>query len=151
MNEPSIRLDRQAADIEVEATMTNSTNPDLGRPSLIGRGGRGSLDRRRRVAFVDTGRLEGERGPGCDDILGTISPRMKDAHAATDETPAACTWSSERLPYMILLLVSGSSSWPTFAAVPSRADKFISRFPFKLRMTGMIMTNSSMVLIAFQC
>ena len=64
MNDPSNMLDRQAATIAVEATMTNlelfcisvqydmikikrsySENPDLGRPSLIGRGGRGRLER----------------------------------------------------------------------------------------------------------
>jgi hypothetical protein len=62
MNDPSNMLDRQAAVIAVEATMTNlellcisvqydmskfkraySENPDLGRPSLVGRGGRGRL------------------------------------------------------------------------------------------------------------
>ena len=64
MNDPSNMLDIQAAAIAVEATMTNleslcisiqfymieiersySENPDLGRPSLIGRGGRGRLER----------------------------------------------------------------------------------------------------------
>ena len=94
--------------------------------------------------------MEGAARLGCDAIFGTTSPRINETHAATKDTPVACTWSSERLPNMIVSLASGSSSSPTFAAVPSRADKFISRFPFKFKMTGMIITSSSMVLIAFQ-
>lgn len=43
MNDPRTILDRHAADIAVEATITNSANPLLGRPSLIGSGGLGLL------------------------------------------------------------------------------------------------------------
>lgn len=79
-----------------------------------------------------------------------MNPRMKDTQAATKETTVAWTCSSVRLPKMMLRRALGSSSSPTFAAVPSRAERFISRLPFRLRMTGMIMMSWSTSRIARQ-
>lgn len=49
---------------------------------------------------------------------------------------------------IILRRTEGSSSSPTLAAVPSLADKFISMFPFRLRITGMIIMSWSTSLMA---
>ena len=88
---------------------------------------------------------------GLDVKLGTMRPSKRETHAATKETTVACTCSKDKFPNIIRRRVSGSSSSPTLAAVPNRAERFISRFPLRLRMTGMIMMSSSIVRIAFQC
>ncbi|KAI6103728.1 hypothetical protein EDD16DRAFT_1641115 [Pisolithus croceorrhizus] len=49
---------------------------------------------------------------------------------------------------MMLHLLRGSSRLPMLAAVPSLAERFIPKFPFRLRMTGTIMINSLITLIA---
>ena len=45
----------------------------------------------------------------------------------------------------------GMSRSPMLAAVPRRAERFISMLPLRLRMTGTIAINSLTVVIAFQC
>lgn len=155
MNDPRTILDRQAADIAVDATITNSANPLLGRPSLIGRGGLGLLisckiRRTISVELLDEAGPEGVSAFGFCVILGTIRPSKRETHAATKETTVACTCSKDKFPNIIRCRVSGSSSSPTLAAVPNRAERFISRFPLRLRMTGIIIMSSSIARMAFQ-
>jgi len=90
-------------------------------------------------------------GTGMGPFLGTKRPRIRAIHAAMKETEMVCTWRSARLPRMMDLRTSGSSNSPTFAAVLNRAERFISRFPFRLRTTGMIMMSWSTCCIASQC
>lgn len=93
---------------------------------------------------------EGVFASGFGVKLGTIRPSNSETQAATKETTVACTCSKDKFPKIIRRRVSGSSSSPTLAAVPNRAERFISRLPLRLRMTGMIMMSSSIVRIAFQ-
>ena len=102
---------------------------------------------RRAVAVV----LLARAGTGMGPFLGTKRPRIRATHAAMKETEMVCTWRSARLPRIMDLRASDSSSSPTFAAVLNRAERFISRFPFKLRTTGMIMMSWSTCCMASQC
>jgi hypothetical protein len=72
-----------------------------------------------------------------------MSPRKYDTTAEMNDTTVACTWRSDRLPRMMEFRVAGWSSSPTLAAVPSLADRFISRLPFRLRMTGIMIISWS--------
>jgi hypothetical protein len=81
-------------------------------------------------------------GDGDGDILGGNNPgkireMTEDKHATMNDTTAAWTCSRVRLPRMIVRRVVGSPSSPTFAAVPRRAERFISRLPLRLRTAGM--------------
>lgn len=90
-------------------------------------------------------------GTGMGSFLGTKRPTMRAIHAAMKETEMVCTWRSARLPRIMDLRTSGSSNSPTFAAVLNRAERFISKFPFRLRTTGMIMMSWSTCCMASQC
>ena len=90
-------------------------------------------------------------GAGVGPFLGTKRPRIRAMHAAMKETEMVCTWRSARLPRIMDLRTSGSSNSPTFAAVLNRAERFISRFPFRLRTTGIIMMSWSTCCMASQC
>jgi hypothetical protein len=83
--------------------------------------------------------------------VGITSESRNETFAATNETAAAWTWSKQRLPKMIERREEAESRAPTFAAVPSRAERFISRLPFRLRITGMIIMSSLTRVIARQC
>ena len=63
----------------------------------------------------------------------------KEKEAAMNDTTVAWTWRRVKLPRMMDWRVAGLSSWPILAEVPRRAERFISRFPLRLRTTGMIM------------
>lgn len=82
---------------------------------------------------------------------GIILPNANATTAATNDTTVACTCRRVRLPRMIDRRIFGRSSSPILAAVLSRADRFISRFPFRLRTTGIIIISSSTRDIALQC
>jgi len=90
---------------------------------------------------------DGSEGVGGS---GTASPTRKAKQVATKDTTVACTWSKMRFPMTISLLTPSASVAPVLAAVPSRAERFISRFPLRLRITGMRMTSSSIRLMGFQ-
>lgn len=62
-------------------------------------------------------------------------------HAATKETTVAWTWRRERLPTIMDRRTAGSSRSPTLAAVLRRAERFISRLPFRFMTTGMMMMS----------
>ena len=75
---------------------------------------------------------------------------MTATKAATQATTVAWTWRRDKFPRMILRRCLGSSSSPILAAVPSLAERFISRFPLRFMMTGTMMMSSPIVLMAFQ-
>ena len=83
-------------------------------------------------------------------FCGTNLPRMRAVHDAMKDTEIAWTCNSERLPMIMERRTDGSSSSPMLAAVPRRADRFISRFPFRFRRTGMIIMSWSTSRIARQ-
>ena len=158
MNEPSRAAERQAADMaEDVSTMnlynetsegwkmivkgTHSLNPDFG-PPADGSVGRGLLGE-----CVSGGKGSEESPP----TPGMILLRRKETQAAINETTAAWTWSSARLPKMRAFRTDGMSRSPRLDAVPRRAERFISMFPLRLRMTGTIAINSLTRVIAFQC
>ena len=73
--------------------------------------------------------------------MGAVHDGMKD-------TDIVWTCNNERLPMIMERRTDGSSRSPMFAAVPSRADRFMSRVPCRFRTTGMIMMNWSTSRIA---
>jgi hypothetical protein len=81
---------------------------------------------------------------------GTILPRIRETQAATKETEIAWTCSNVQFPSSMARMTLGSSSSPILAAVESRAERFISRFPWRLRTVGMIIINWSTCSIASQ-
>ena len=84
--------------------------------------------------------IVGEPLMGMRVFCGTNRPRMRAVHDAMKDPDIAWACNSERLPMIIeRRTYDGSSSSPMLAAVPSRADRFISRFPF--RTTGMIIMS----------
>lgn len=164
MNEPSRIAERQAADMaEDVSTMnlcnetsegwkiavadTHSLNPDFRTPA-DGSVGRGLLSEGPSPAIRASG------GKGSEDSSPTpwmILLRRKETQAAMNETTAAWTWSRARLPKMRAFRTDGMSRSPRLDAVPSRAERFISMLPLRLRMTGTIAINSLTLVIAFQC
>ena len=75
-------------------------------------------------------------------FCGMNLPRMRAVHDAMKDTDIAWTCNDERLLMIMEQRTNGSLRSPMLAAVPSRADRFISRFHFRSRMTGMIVMSS---------
>jgi hypothetical protein len=162
MKDPRKALERQAAVIDDAETMANltwvnkvymigivtySAHPDkMWSPLGIGCGRNGF---RGKTVSLPSKIFEGDGTEGG--CLGRAKPNKNEKQVAIKETTIAWTCNRMRLPRMIARRDSGLSSSPMFAAVPRRADKFISRFPFRLRITGIIIISSSIRLIAFQC
>ena len=111
-----------------------STNPDLGSPVLMGKG----------WAALTARPSEGGGGSGTNRDKRTAT------QAATQATTVACTWRRARFPRIILRRRLGSSSSPMLAAVPSLAERFISRLPLRFMITGTMTMSSPMVRMAFQ-
>lgn len=173
MNEPNSALERQAASIEEDAVMTNLVEHWISRRSTVritriysvsplgllfgGRDGRGRLRWRRAKALrlnivgPDHDPLAGSVAASSAGGLGIILPMTKETPAATKDTTVACTCSRVKFPIMRARRTEGLSNSPTLAAVPSLAERFISRLPLRFSMTGMIIMSSSTRAIAFQC
>ena len=155
MKEPRKSPDNDAAVIAVPATMRNLVNahedidalrrlrtnvlkPVLCLPSPLGRG----ITRR------------GECKLASDEVFtavvcrGNTIPSRREIHADTKATLMVCTCTRFILPVIMDLRTAGSSSSPTLAAVPSRAERFISMLPLRLRRTGIIKMSWSSSLIA---
>ena len=123
MNEPRTTLERQAEATEVDATMMKVERPGVVCSPVLGKGMGG---RRGATGVAGSGNRAGKK------------KAMMDAEEATmKETAVACTWRRARLPVMMERRVDGSCSSPTLAAVPRRAERFISRLPLRLRTAGM--------------
>ena len=104
----------------------------------------------RTVACAVDSRITGEPLIGMGVFCDTNFPRMRAVHDAMKDTDIAWTCNSERSLMIIERRTDGSSSSPMLAAVPSRADRFISRFPFRCKTTGMIIMSWSTSRIARQ-
>lgn len=87
---------------------------------------------------------------GIFSLLGAMTPKTNASAAATADTSSAWTWSSNKFPRIIGCLVSREWRRPVLAAVPRRAERFISRFPLRLLMMGIRTKSSSVVRSAFQ-
>jgi len=86
-----------------------------------------------------------------DFVVGMNFPRISAIHAAMKDTEIVCTWRRARLPVSMERRMTGSSSCPTLDAVPRREDRFISRFPLRLRTVGTMIMSWSTSFIARQC
>ena len=92
-----------------------------------------------------------EDGDAEGPVRGTNRPKMKAIQVATKEMDAVWTWSSAKLPIIMERRIMGSSNTPMLAAVESRAERFISKFPLRFRTTGMIIISWSTSCMAGQC
>ena len=92
--------------------------------------------------------IAGEPLMGMGVFCGTNLSRMRAVHDAMKDTDIA--WTCNKLPMIMEQRTNGSSNSPMLAAVPSRADRFISKFHFRSRMTGMIIMSWSTSRIARQ-
>ena len=170
MKEPSKSPDNDAAVIAVPATIRNLVNahedinalrrlrtnmlkPVLCLPSPLGRGitrrGERKLKGIRRALSIARASDEVFTVPVC---RGNIIPSRRETHADTKATLMVCTCTRFILPVIMELRTAGSSSSPTLAAVPSRAERFISMLPLRLRRTGIIrMSWSSSLMARHRC
>jgi len=80
-------------------------------------------------------------GTATGNRLGMRRARMEEMQATMKDTAVAWTCSRVKLPMMMARRMVGSSSSPRLAAVPRRAERFISRLPLRLRIAGMIIMS----------
>jgi hypothetical protein len=139
MKVPRMRPLNEAEDRPMERTAMNSLSPD--RDFFGGKVGR--LTERLRIAVAAAA------APSAS-FDGNALPRANDKSAANADIAKAWTWSKERLPKTRDIRVGPSSSSEVFAAVDSRAERFISRFPLRLFSIGMRINNSSRFIRADQ-
>lgn len=146
-------LERHAEAMDVDATMTNVANPGVICSPVDGYVN-GGLRAARNKAEVTVVTLEfdleiiliavalvvgGEVFAG--NKPGTRNARMEDMQATMNDTTVAWTCSKVKFPMIIERRVTGSSSSPTLAAVPRRAERFISRLPLRLSTAGIIIIS----------